>query len=165
MVVGTTQAAFLLNISTARVRLLLKQGRIKGASKSGRSWTIPLNSQGIPEVTPGRRGPDGTWNKGQRTAKTFVHVLPAVVNANHRNGTFLPAVSIRQGDRNDLCHEAEIIGPCKIVYQPHKLSRSQSGGTGLWIEVDPEVQIIHQVFSEVDRGQEEQEEQEESVEP
>ena len=151
MVVGTTEAAFLLNISTARVRLLLKQGRIKGACKSGRSWLIPLNGQGIPEIIPGRRGPDGTWNKGQRTTKTFVYVLPAVVNSNHKNGSSLPAISIRQGDRQDLCHEAEILGPCKIVYQPHKLSRSQNGGTSLWIEVDPEVQIIHKVFSEVDR--------------
>lgn len=149
MIVGTTQAAFLLNISTARVRLLLKEGRIKGARKNGRSWLIPLNSQGIPEVTPGRRGPDGTWNRGQRISKTLIHVLPAVVNANHKNGTSLPAVSISQGDRNDLCHEAEILGPCKIVYQPHNLSRSQTGGTSLWIEIDPEVQIIHKVFSEV----------------
>ncbi|WP_287519796.1 hypothetical protein [Okeania sp. SIO2C2] len=31
--VGTTEAAFLLNISTARLRLLLRQGRLKGAKK------------------------------------------------------------------------------------------------------------------------------------
>ncbi|MDJ0556126.1 MAG: helix-turn-helix domain-containing protein [Microcoleaceae cyanobacterium MO_207.B10] len=150
MFVGTTQAAFLLNISTARVRVLLKQGRIKGARKEGRSWLIPLNSQGIPEIIPGRRGPDGTWNKGQRMSKTFVHVLPAVINTNHKNGTSLPAISITQSDHNDVCHEAEILGPCKIIYQPHSLSRSPHGGTGLWIEIDPGVQIIHKVFSEVD---------------
>ncbi len=45
MEVGTTQAAFILNISTARVRVLLKEGRIQGARKDGRSWLIPLNSQ------------------------------------------------------------------------------------------------------------------------
>jgi len=70
MEVGTTQAAFLLNISTARVRLLLKEGRILGAHKNGRSWLIPLNSQGIPEIIPGCRGPDGTWKKGPYKSKT-----------------------------------------------------------------------------------------------
>ncbi len=42
--VGTTQAAFLLNISTARLRLLLRQGRLKGAEKFKRFWVIPLNT-------------------------------------------------------------------------------------------------------------------------
>ncbi|NES05784.1 MAG: hypothetical protein F6K22_25015, partial [Okeania sp. SIO2F4] len=55
--VGTTEAAFLLNISTARLRLLLRQGRLKGAEKVKRFWVIPLNSRGMPEITPGRRGP------------------------------------------------------------------------------------------------------------
>ncbi|WP_293134012.1 DNA-binding protein [Okeania sp. SIO3I5] len=149
MEVGTTQAAFLLNISTARVRVLLKEGRIQGAYKNGRSWFIPLNNQGIPEIIPGRRGPDGTWNKGQRTTKTVIHVLPTVVQANQKNATSLPAVNIQQGDRYNVCHEAEILGPCKIVYQPHQITRTQGREKSLWIEVDPEVQIIHKVFSEV----------------
>ncbi len=149
MEVGTTEAAFLLNISTARVRVLLKEGRIQGARKNGRSWLIPLNNQGIPEIIPGRRGPDGTWNKGQRTGKTVIHVLPTVVQANQKNATSLPAVNIQQGDRHNVCHQAEILGPCKIIYQPHQITRSKSGGKSLWIEVDPEVQIIHKVFTEV----------------
>jgi|GEM_PF-4079896 len=36
--VGTTKAAFLLNISVSRVKVLLQQNRIKGATKSGRVW-------------------------------------------------------------------------------------------------------------------------------
>ncbi|NEO56751.1 MAG: helix-turn-helix domain-containing protein [Okeania sp. SIO3B5] len=152
MVVGTTEAAFLLNISTARVRVLLKEGRIKGANKKGRSWLIPLNSQGIPEIIPGSRGPDGTWNKGQRTSKTVIQILPTVINANHQNGTCLPAINIQQGDRHHLCHEADILGPCKIIYQPSQGNSGPTGETNLWIEINPEVQIIHRVFSDVDEN-------------
>jgi hypothetical protein len=146
MSVGTTEAAFLLNISTARLRLLLKQGRVKGAEKKGRLWKIPLNSRGVPEITPGLRGPEGTWNKGQRTGNTFIHILRKVIDANRDHGTSDPAISVKHGDRNDRCHEAEILGPCKIVYRPHKPNRSQAGGARLWIEVEPHVEIIRKFF-------------------
>ena len=149
MEVGTTQAAFILNISTARVRVLLKEGRIQGARKDGRSWLIPLNSQGVPEITPGRRGPDGTWNKVQRTTKTVIHLLPSVIQANQKISTSLPAVNIQKGDRHNLCHEAKILGPCKIFYQPHTINETQDKGRSLWIEVDPEIEVVHKVFSEV----------------
>ncbi len=48
-IVGTTEAAFLLNISISRVKVLLQQQRIKGAKKAGRVWKIPL-IKGIPQV-------------------------------------------------------------------------------------------------------------------
>ncbi len=57
-----------------------------------------------------------------------------------------PAISVKQGDRNDRCHEAEILGPCKIVYTPHKPNRSQAGGARLWIEVEPHIQVIRKIF-------------------
>ena len=146
MSVGTTEAAFLLNISTARLRLLLKQGRVSGAEKKGRFWTIPLNGRGMPEITPGLRGPQGTWNKGKRTGNTFIHIVRKVIDANRDHGTSDPAISVKLGDRNDRCHEAEILGPCKIVYRPHKPNRSQAGGARLWIEVQPQIQVIRKVF-------------------
>ncbi len=146
MLVGTTEAAFLLNISTARLRLLLKQGRVSGAEKKGRFWTIPLNSRGMPEITPGLRGPQGTWNKGKRTGNTFIHIVRQVIDANRDHGTSDPAISVKLGDRNDRCHEVEIAGPCKIVYRPHKPNRSQAGGARLWIEVEPQVQVIRKLF-------------------
>ncbi|MGB3512339.1 MAG: DNA-binding protein, partial [Microcoleaceae cyanobacterium] len=62
----TTQAAFLLNISTGRLRFLLNKGRVIGARKVKRFWQIPLNHRGMPEIKPGRRGPQPTWNKLQR---------------------------------------------------------------------------------------------------
>lgn len=144
--VGTTEAAFLLNISAARLRTLLGQGRIKGARKVKRFWMIPLNKRGMPEVSPGRRGPQGTWNKGKRTGNTFIHVLRKEIDHNRDHGTSFPAISVKQGDRNDRCHEAEIIGPCKIVYRPHQPNKSQAGGARLWIEVEPDVQINRKFF-------------------
>ncbi len=41
MIVGTTQAAKILNISSSRLRILLIQGRVEGAYKTGRMWLIP----------------------------------------------------------------------------------------------------------------------------
>ncbi|NEO55408.1 MAG: helix-turn-helix domain-containing protein [Okeania sp. SIO3B5] len=73
--VSTTEAAFLLNISTGRLRFLLNSGRVIGARKVKRLWQIPLNHRGMPEITPGRRGPEPTWNKNQRTANTFIHLM------------------------------------------------------------------------------------------
>ncbi len=144
--VGTTEAAFLLNISTGRLRVLLGQGRIKGARRGKRFWTIPLNSRGMPEVIPGRRGPDGSWNKGRRTGNTFIHVLRKEIDYNRDHGTSHPAISVKQGNRNDRCHEAEIKGHCKIVYRPHTPNRSQAGGARLWIEVEPDVEIVRKFF-------------------
>ncbi len=80
--VYTTEAAFLLNISTGRLRILLQQGRVVGAYKEERLWMIPLNSRGVPEIIPGSRGPQGTWNKAERTGNTFVHVLRNTIDYN-----------------------------------------------------------------------------------
>ena len=148
--VGTTEAAFLLNISTARLRLLLRQGRLKGAKKVKRFWVIPLNTKGMPEITPGGRGPQGTWNKGIRTGNTFIHVLRREIDHNRDHGTSLPAISVKQGDRNDRCHEVEILGNCKIVYRPHKPNRSQAGGARLWIEIKPDVEVIRKFFRDTE---------------
>ena len=59
--VSTTEAAFLLNISTGRLRFLLNSGRVVGAKKVKRLWRIPLNQKKMPEIIPGRRGPEPTW--------------------------------------------------------------------------------------------------------
>ena len=71
--VGTTKAAFLLDISTTRVRFLLKQGRIKGAYKKGRVWVIPLFNR-MPKVTRKKKGPKGKWRVRLSTQSTLIHV-------------------------------------------------------------------------------------------
>jgi len=150
--VSTTQAAFLLNISTGRLRLLLNNGRVVDAKKVGRFWRIPLNHRGMPEITPGRRGPQGTWNKFERTAKTIVHVLRKTIDYNRDYGTSYPAVAVKVGDKKDYCHSLKIHGPCQIVYQPHEPNTSQAGGARLWIEVEPEKRVERVYFSDGDYG-------------
>ncbi|NER98257.1 MAG: helix-turn-helix domain-containing protein, partial [Symploca sp. SIO1B1] len=59
--VGVPEAAYLLRVSPQRVRQLLNQGRIAGASKIEQRWRIPLGSSGLPQVSVGSRGPKGTW--------------------------------------------------------------------------------------------------------
>jgi len=71
--VGTTRAAFLLNISVSRVKVLLQQERIKGAKKSGRVWKIPL-IKGIPKVQGRGRGLRGTWRRKRSQQSTVIHV-------------------------------------------------------------------------------------------
>ena len=41
MIVGTSEAAKILNISTPRLRVLLIEGRVEGAYKTGKIWLIP----------------------------------------------------------------------------------------------------------------------------
>ncbi|NES07805.1 MAG: DNA-binding protein [Okeania sp. SIO2F4] len=149
---STTEAAFLLNISTGRLRTLLNQGRVRDACKVKRLWQIPLNKRGMPEITPGRRGPEGTWNKNKRTGNTFIHVLRKTIDYNRDNGTSHPAVAVKVGDKKDYCHALKINGPCQIVYQPHQPNKSQAGGARLWIEVEPQHILKRVYFSDGDYG-------------
>ncbi|MDY7007340.1 MAG: DNA-binding protein [Cyanobacteriota bacterium] len=150
--VYTTEAAFLLNISTGRLRILLQQNRVVGAYKVERLWMIPLNNRGVPEITPGRRGPQGTWNKAERTGNTFIHVLRNTIDYNRDYGTSHPAVAVKVGDKKDYCHALKIDGPCQIVYQPHQPNKSQAGGARLWIEVEPQHLVERIYFSRGDYG-------------
>ena len=60
MIVGTTEAAKILKISTARLRVLMIEGRVQGAYKTGRMWLIPL-FKGKPIIKRGTRGPAPSW--------------------------------------------------------------------------------------------------------
>jgi hypothetical protein len=116
--VGTTQAAFLLGISSARVRMLLSQGRIKLAKKIGRVWVIPL-FKGMPKVSNRRKGPLGTWKKRPRQKPTIIHVNKSQIDRNRQQKTEKPVITVRRGDRTSRCHLVEIQGSCKVVYQPN----------------------------------------------
>ncbi len=69
MIVGTTEAAKILKISTARLRALLIAGRVEGAYKSGKMWLIPL-VKGKPIITRGTRGPVPRWHNPKKQALT-----------------------------------------------------------------------------------------------
>ncbi len=53
--VTVREAAIRLGVSERRVRKLARDGRVRGATKSGAEWLIPTPV----EVIPGRRGPVG----------------------------------------------------------------------------------------------------------
>ncbi|MCL2938211.1 MAG: helix-turn-helix domain-containing protein, partial [Trichodesmium sp. MAG_R02] len=73
MLVGTTEAASLLNISAQRVRVLLKEGRIQGARKiNGRTWGIPLY-KGRPRISGRKRGPKPNWSPQRHCGKNTIH--------------------------------------------------------------------------------------------
>ena len=83
MIVGTTEAAQILNISTARLRTLLISGRVQGAYKSGKMWLIPLFN-GKPIISRGKRGPAPRWRNPKKPAKTVVHVNSHRIKQNQK---------------------------------------------------------------------------------
>lgn len=47
------KAALLLNVNQQRIRVLCRDGRIRGARKVGRDWVLPDR----PVITPATHGP------------------------------------------------------------------------------------------------------------
>ena len=86
MIVGTTEAANLgarslgeetlpgshriLNISSSRLIVLLVEGRVEGAYKTGRMWLIPL-FEGKPIISKGKRGPAPRWRNPRKQLKAL----------------------------------------------------------------------------------------------
>ena len=137
-IVGTTEAAFLLNISVSRVKVLLQQQRIKGARKEGRVWRIPL-FKGIPKIKECNRGLKGTWRRKRCNQTTKIHVNKLQISHNRKHKARNPVITIRQGSRKTYCHIAEIQGSCRVVYQP---DNPLSCGAVVWIEVLPDTLVI-----------------------
>ncbi|MDJ0796921.1 MAG: DNA-binding protein [Calothrix sp. MO_167.B12] len=142
-IVGTTEAAFLLNISISRVKVLLQQQRIKGAKKAGRVWKIPL-IKGIPQVQERHRGLKGTWRRKRCHKTTKIQVNKHQINHNRKHKTLEPVITVRQGNRKTYCHIAQINGSCRIVYQP---DNPLSCGAVVWIEVLPDTVVIPQLLT------------------
>lgn len=71
--VGTTEAAKLLNISPRRLRHLISQNRVFGAFKAGRNWVIPTIN-GYPKIKTASHGPKSTWKKVQVPAQNVIHI-------------------------------------------------------------------------------------------
>ncbi len=135
----------LLNISVSRVKVLLQQGRIKGAKKEGRVWKIPL-TRGIPKVQERSRGRRGTWRRRRCQKQTLIHVNKLQIDRNRKHKTNEPVITIRQGSSKTYCHLAEIKGSCRVVYQPEN---PLSCGAVVWIEVVPDTVVIPQLFKPI----------------
>ncbi|GGA21302.1 DNA-binding protein [Okeania sp. KiyG1] len=141
MFVSTTEAASLLSISTQRVRILLKEGRIQGARKiNNRVWVIPLH-QGMPRIHRRRKGPKPRWSSHKRCGKNTVHFNRNHIDRNkNKQNSDLTILSVKEGSSNLATgHEAEIHGPCRIVYQPEK---PHSCGATVWIETLAAVTMV-----------------------
>ena len=160
MIVGTTQAAQILKISNARLRILLVTGRVKGAYKTGKMWLMPLFN-GKPKIERGTRGPVPTWDceeenspdrkpedqnsedrnskKSKKSATTIIHVNSQTLQRNHKNNEREPIIIVKRGRSNIYGHEVEISGKCRVVYRPDKPNK---GGARVWIETHSEVRVF-----------------------
>ncbi len=147
-IVGTTEGAFLLGISVSRLRVLLKENRVKDARKVGRFWAIPLFN-GIPKVENRERGPKGKWRQRKRTVPNYIHVNKNVITSNQVQNAYEPVITIKHGsgkDRNTYCHYVDVKGPCRLVYRP---DQQKTCGAKVWIEVAPDVPLIPRVFNSI----------------
>ena len=137
MIVGTTQAAKILKISTARLRVLLIAKRVEGAYKTGKMWLIPL-FKGKPIVKKGKRGPTPRWRNPKKPAKTIIHVNSQRIRQNQKHQQKQAVITVKKGNTNLYGHEVEIPGGCRVVYHPDN-SRC---GAKVWIESLYDVKII-----------------------
>ena len=70
--------------------------------------------------------------------KTVIHVNQLVIRRNNKTGERNPVLSCKTYKRNTYGHEAEITGPCRVVYSPDK---PLGCGARVWIETDSEVVV------------------------
>ncbi|NES84332.1 MAG: helix-turn-helix domain-containing protein [Moorea sp. SIO2B7] len=138
MSIGTTKAAELLGVSSARIRQLLLEGRIEGAYKIGKCWAIPL-FHGKPHIKKGTRGPKPYWRSGRKPATKFIHVNRHAIAHNQKSQENLPVISVKQGKHNLKSNEVFINGPSRIVYRP---DAPKSFGARVWIETVFDVELV-----------------------
>ncbi|NEP26525.1 helix-turn-helix domain-containing protein [Moorena sp. SIO3I6] len=138
--VGTTEAASLLGISSRRLRQLLEKGRVRGAYKSGKFWIIPLFNH-LPQITKATRGPKGKWRTSRPPALATINVNRNRIGSNNAKPAEdrQPVISVKRSGNNLYGNQIEILGPCRIVYQPEHPLRC---GARLWIETFSDVHFI-----------------------
>ncbi|MEL6163796.1 MAG: helix-turn-helix domain-containing protein [Cyanobacteria bacterium J06628_3] len=128
--IGTTEAAELLEISARRLRRLLAEDRVIGAFKAGRNWVIPV-IEGLPKIKAASRGPKSIWKKLQTPAKSIVHINRQVIGKKV-DDKYIPPISVKYRGENIYCLKVEIPGPCTLVYQPE--SPLPGSKATAWIE-------------------------------
>ncbi len=148
--VDTAVAAQILGVGQRRVLYLLHEKRLKGAYKKDRTWVIPLY-RGKPKVSRRHRGPEPRWSKLGAGGRKIIYVDKNRIKTNEKKvkkikksgGVEIPlktAVSVHKtGHRVISCHELEIFGYCRIVYQPYK---ARDCGASLWIETYSGVKTV-----------------------
>ncbi len=129
--IGTTEAAKLLEFSARRLRKLLAQNRVHGAFKVGRNWLIPM-VEGYPKIKEASHGPKGTWKKVQTPAQNVIHINRQLIGKKMNDGEFAPVISVKCRRKNTYSSRVVIPGPCTIIYE---FENPSSGcGARAWIE-------------------------------
>ncbi|NEO64905.1 MAG: helix-turn-helix domain-containing protein [Moorea sp. SIO4G2] len=138
--VCTTEAASLLGISSRRLRQLLNDGRVRGAYKSGKFWIIPLFNN-LPQIIEKKRGPKGKWRTSRPPALAKINVNRNRIGSNNHKSPEerQPVISVKRSGDNLYGNQVEILGPCRIVYQPDNPLRC---GARLWIETFSDIHFI-----------------------
>ncbi|MGL5871826.1 MAG: DNA-binding protein [Xenococcaceae cyanobacterium] len=137
MLIDTIHAASLLGVSTTRVRMLLKQGRVVGAYKLGRFWVIPLTN-GMPVIKKGTRGPKFSFKTARQSACSIIRINRQSVDRNQKQSKSEPVITVKKGKSNTYGHEVEINGPCRIVYTQDRTLY----GARVWIETFSKVEVF-----------------------
>lgn len=136
--IGTTQAAKLLNVSARRVRKLIAQGRVHGAYKIGGNWVIPTVN-GYPKIAEASRGPKPSWKIVKTPPMNVVHINRQLIGKKMDDGKFAPPIAVKCGNKNTYSRRIVIPGPCVLAYDfenPHR-----DCGATAWIETFSEPEI------------------------
>lgn len=143
-IVGTSEAAYMLNISAARIRKLLSQGRIKAAYKVRRCWRIPLYN-GMPQVIEAKRGPKGLWYCQPRSSTTKVYINKEQIGKNSKlpREQREPVIIVEQGKRKEYGYQVDIDGPCRLIYSPDRaLHGERRTNPVLWLETSSRISFV-----------------------
>jgi hypothetical protein len=52
----------------------------------------------------------------RKSSTKYIHVNQHKIRANLKHGTNEPVITIKEGRKNNYCHEVEILGPSKVIY-------------------------------------------------
>ena len=76
-----------------------------------------------------------------KAKKTYIHVNQHVIRSNKKNERNDSVITVKQGRKNDYCHEVVILGPSKVIYGGND-SPILSCGARVVIETESKVEII-----------------------
>ena len=141
--VGTIEAAKLLNITPRRLRDFLISDRVHGAFKVGRAWVIPL-IDGFPVIADGKRGPKPTRRISRTPKPNIVHVNTKLFGQKDISGNYVPVITTKIGEENIYSEAVVIPGPCKIVYNFENGTKS---GAKCWIETYQEPTFVGETLT------------------
>ena len=122
----------------APLRILMIEGRVEGAYKTGKIWLIPLFN-GKPIIKRKNRGPAPRWSNPRVPAKTIVHVNKNKIQSNKKNQEHKAVITVKKRTSNQYAHEVEIPGGCRVVYRP---DHPKGYGAEVWIESFYDVIIV-----------------------